>query len=96
MQVKLSPVDHRIEATQRLIKFVRDFHNVHGPVPMKVLAAQFAKTLNVAGSFIGIVDELRRDGTVLIMISKTGARLVAPGTEGETIPPEGYRMLKHD
>ena len=44
------------------------------PVPMKVISSKFAKSMNTVGGFQELIEELRRDGTISVNLTETGAR----------------------
>jgi hypothetical protein len=76
----------------RLLGFVKEFHEAHGPVPMRVLSMQFSKQSKPVGGVQALLDELRRDGSVLVLMSRTGARVVLPGGAEQSSAPQGFTI----
>lgn len=85
----------RYQITEKMLEYIREFHGAYGPVPMKVLSGQFGKMLKPEGGFRIVVEELRKDGSIQVLISYRGKRLVLPGEAEVTSVPEGYALLKH-
>ena len=83
-------MERRREEIERLLNLVKAYHQTHGPMPMKVVSNHFGKTLNELGGFTTILEELRRDGTIQVYISKSGARLVTPGDADTAKIPTGF------
>lgn len=81
----------RGNVVERFLLYVDAFHRAHGPVPMRVLSNNFGRVLNEVGGFVGIVDELRRDGSINVFISSTGKRVVTPADV--TNAPDGFASI---
>lgn len=79
---------------RQVVDAVREYHGAFGkPVPMKVLSARFNKALSQAGGFVEGIRELHADGSLDVVMLRTGAKLVYPG--GATrLPMEDQVLLK--
>lgn len=87
-------MDKRFEQVKRLLNMVKAYHSTHGPMPMRVVSNHFGKTLNEVGGFTSIIEELRRDGTIQVYISRSGARVVTPGEADTANIPEGFVLYE--
>lgn len=71
---------------RQLISFLSEWSQVNkgGAVPMKIVSSRFGKSFNGAGGFPEIIEELRRDGTIIVGLTETGGRMVHL-TDGATV-----------
>lgn len=66
------------QLVERLISAVAEYMGTfQRPVPMKVLSARFGKSLELVGGFPETLDELKADGTLVVVLTPSGARLVS-------------------
>lgn len=84
--------EKRSSVIERVMSFVREFHGAHGPVPMRVLSIQFGRQAKAVGGFQALLEELRRDGSIQVLMNNTGARVVLPGGSDLKSVPQGYTI----
>ena len=74
---------------------VEEYYNTFAaPIPLKVLSAKYAKALNRVGSFVSTMDELFQDGSVDIVLLRTGGKAVYPGGTLCVVNPAEAALLK--
>lgn len=71
---------------RQLIAFLSEWSQVNKgvPLPMKIVSSRFGKAFNKAGGFPEVIEELRRDGTIVVSLTETGGRVVHL-TDGATV-----------
>jgi len=71
---------------RQLIEFLSEWAQVNNgaATPMKVVSSRFGKAFNKAGGFPEVIDELRRDGTIIVGLTEAGGRMVQL-TNGATV-----------
>lgn len=75
----MSPLEKKVVVIGRLIAAVEEYFGVFGkPVPVKVLSGRFGRSLSRLGGFPEALEELRRDGTIQIVMRPSGAKHVYP------------------
>jgi hypothetical protein len=79
---------------RQVMHAVAEYFDAFGkPVPLKVLSARFNKALSKAGGFAEGLEELQRDGSIDVVLSVTGAKLVFPAGKAR-LSTENQAILK--
>lgn len=67
------------ELIQRLVAFVKVYHETFNkPVSMKILSQRYAKQARPLGGFEKLIDELKAEASVEVVMNETGGRVVYP------------------
>lgn len=76
----------KAELVGNLIRTVQEYFRAFAsPVPLKVLSAKYGKALNKVGGFSPTIEELFSDGTLEIVLLRTGGKAVYPGGSIDTL-----------
>lgn len=66
----------------RLLESVREYFGLFGkPIPMQALSAKYCRALSNLGGFPEVIEELRMDGTLDVVLRTSGGKVVYPGGE---------------
>ena len=94
--MKLTPeqIQRKAQLIGRILSAVSEYHSAFGQaVPMKQLSAKFGKALKDLGGLPETIDELKAEGSIDVVLLKSGAKLVSPPGMAGDIQKDG-RLLK--
>lgn len=88
-------LERRGEILRRLLKAVDEYYETfRKPIPMKAVSARFARSLEAAGGFGEGIDELHQDGSIDVVMTPAGGRLIYPGGQALILPDGKHVLLK--